>query len=312
MESLNVNDIEQIVRDKRSLREMFAKRFQEWYPTDKAFHTGFALLALTGKKKLLKLSEKGAPQIPKVKDTPELDKVNLFSLVNQHESLMTYIPDNTKPSYISLEFYHSLFYHHKRDLYDYLYSVFVTKKKRNNESIKKSLNLEIPSEISQKMMSYKSNFIVPKSKPFFQLYRYKNLFINQNNQNDLNMNIINLNQRSNQNNHINNMVNNSHQISNYSSISSRVNLNMNDIGREQSYEFDSLLKSLFDYMVDENHNNIAMIIQTNNDKVYYLEKIIERIKGMNNYDSFKLRNTDDQVEMISNCLSNIYQNEFGN
>ena len=37
MESLNVNEIEQIVRDKRSLREMFATRFQEWYPVDKAF-----------------------------------------------------------------------------------------------------------------------------------------------------------------------------------------------------------------------------------------------------------------------------------
>ena len=100
MESLNVNEIEQIVRDKRSLREMFATRFQEWYPVDKAFHTGFALLVLTGKKKLLKLTEKGAPQIPKVKYCPELDKENLYSLVNQHESLLKYIPDNSKPGYI--------------------------------------------------------------------------------------------------------------------------------------------------------------------------------------------------------------------
>lgn len=51
------------------------------------------------------------------------------------------------------------------------------------------------------------------------------------------------------------------------------------------------------------------MIQTDNDRVYYLEKIISRIRGLNNYDSFKLRNTDDQVQMVYNILVNVFQNE---
>lgn len=309
MELNNVNDLEQIVRDKRSLTEMFATKFQEWYPNDKAFNTGFALLVLTGRKKLLKLSEKGAPTIPKVKDCPELDKENMFSLIRQHESLMNYIPDITKPGYISLGFYYSLLYHHKRDIYDYLYSVFVTKKKQNNESIKMSLHLNIPSDISQRILSYKSPFVVPKSKPYFQLYRYRSLFEQQDNVNDVNMNVNNVNLRNNENIIRNNSVNNVLINSNHSQIQSRVNVNSYDIGREQNYEFDSLLKSLFDYMVDENYHDCGQLIQTDNDRVYYLEKIIPRIRGLNNYDSFKLRNTDDQVQMVYNILVNVYQNE---
>ena len=88
-----------------------------------------------------------------------------------------------------------------------------------------------------------------------------------------------------------------------------MNVNSYDIGREQNYEFDSLLKSLFDYMVDENYHDCGQLIQTDNDRVYYLEKIIPRIRGLNNYDSFKLRNTDDQVQMVYNILVNVYQNE---
>ena len=310
MESLNVNEIEQIVRDKRSLREMFATRFQEWYPVDKAFHTGFALLVLTGKKKLLKLTEKGAPQIPKVKYCPELDKENLYSLVNQHESLLKYIPDNSKPGYISLEFYHSLFYHQKRDVYDYLYSVFVTKKKQNCESIKKTFQLQIPSDISQRILSYKSNFIVPKSKPFFQLYRYRNLFMDQNNENQFNMSINNRNRMNIQGNSSDINMNHNLINSNHSQNSNSVNVNLNNIIRDQNYEFDSLLKSLFDYMIDENYNNITMLIQSNDDRVRYLEKTIVKMKQFNNYDSFKLRNTDDQVQMVFDCVSRIYESEY--
>ena len=87
MDMMAVDDLEHIVRDKRSLREMFALKFQEWYPNDKAFHTGFALQVLMGKKKLLKLTERGSPSIPKTKETNELDKPNLMNLINQHEDL---------------------------------------------------------------------------------------------------------------------------------------------------------------------------------------------------------------------------------
>ena len=291
------------------IRDLSLRCLQQSFPNDKAFNTGFALLVLTGRKKLLKLSEKGAPTIPKVKDCPELDKENMFSLIRQHESLMNYIPDITKPGYISLGFYFSLLYHHKRDIYDYLYSVFVTKKKQNNESIKKSLHLNIPSDISQRILSYKSPFVVPKSKPYFQLYRYRSLFEQQDNVNDVNMNVNNVNLRNNENIIRNNSVNNVLINSNHSQIQSRVNVNSYDIGREQNYEFDSLLKSLFDYMVDENYHDCGQLIQTDNDRVYYLEKIIPRIRGLNNYDSFKLRNTDDQVQMVYNILVNVYQNE---
>ena len=200
MDMMAVDDLEHIVRDKRSLREMFALKFQEWYPNDKAFHTGFALQVLMGKKKLLKLTERGSPSIPKTKETNELDKPNLMNLINQHEDLQKYVPDNTKPSYISTEFYHCLFYHHKRDVFDYLYSVFERFKKKANQSIKKTMHIEIPSNVSRRLSMYKSNFNVPKSKQFFQLQRFKHLFpdlienpvdVNMNNNVNINNNRIN-------------------------------------------------------------------------------------------------------------------------
>ena len=100
MENLNVNAIENVVRDRRSLAEMFALKFNEWLPKDRSFHTGFALQVLTGSKKLLKLTEKGSPSIPKTKDAPELDKPNIFRILNEDIELKKYIPDNSKPGYI--------------------------------------------------------------------------------------------------------------------------------------------------------------------------------------------------------------------
>ena len=84
MENLNVNAIENVVRDRRSLAEMFALKFNEWLPKDRAFHTGFALQVLTGTKKLLKLTEKGSITITKTKDTTELDKPNIFRILSLH------------------------------------------------------------------------------------------------------------------------------------------------------------------------------------------------------------------------------------
>ncbi len=190
MDIVNANNIETIVRDKRSLREMFALKFGEWYPKDKAFHTGFALLVLMGKKKLLKLTEQGSPSIPKAKDSPELDKDNLFSIVNNNDALKQYIPDNSKSAYFSIEFLHSLLYHRSKQTFDYLYNLFEQRKKHANESIKRKVTFQIPSEVSQKIVSYNSNFDIPKSKPFFQVSRYKDLFLPyMNNQQNINLNV---------------------------------------------------------------------------------------------------------------------------
>ena len=205
MDIVNANNIETIVRDKRSLREMFALKFAEWYPKDKAFHTGFALLVLMGKKKLLKLTEQGSPSILKAKDSPELDKDNLFNIVSNNDTLKQYIPDNSKAAYFSIEFLHTLLYHKSKQTFDYLYNLFEQRKKHANESIKKKITFQIPSEISQKIVSYKSNFDIPKSKPFFQVSRYKDLFLPyMNNQQNVNLN-VDRNNRNNQNNQ--NMVN---------------------------------------------------------------------------------------------------------
>ena len=121
--------------------------------------------------------------------------------------------------------------------------------------------------------------------------------------------VNNVNLRNNENIIRNNSVSNVLINSNHSQIQPRVNVNSYDIGREQNYEFDSLFMSLFDYMVDENYHDCGQLIQTDNDRVYYLEKIIQRIRGLNNYDSFKLRNTDDQVQMVYNIFVNVFQNE---
>jgi hypothetical protein len=134
--------------------------------------------------------------------------------------------------------------------------------------------------------------------------------MDQNNQNEFNMSINNRNRMNIQGNSSDINMNNNLINSNHSQNSNRVNLNVNNIERDQNYEFDSLLKSLFDYMIDENYNNITMLIQSNNDRVLFLEKTIVKIKQFNNYDSFKLRNTDDQVEMVFDCVSRIYQNEL--
>ena len=310
MDMMAVDDLEHIVRDKRSLREMFALKFQEWYPSDKAFHTGFALQVLMGKKKLLKLTERGAPSIPKTKETNELDKPNLMNLINQHENLQMYIPDNTKASYISIEFYHCLFYHHKRDLFDYLYSVFERYKKKATQSVKKTMHIEIPSNVSQKLSMYKSNFNVPKSKQFFQLQRFKHLFPDLiENPVDVNMN-NNVNINNNRINNDDNLINNHVINRNLPSISERINNSRNQVVIEGSYEYDGLIKSLYNHMSDENLFDCWQLIPNVNDKARHFVKVVDRVKAYFEYENFKLKSTEDQLKLVYRCLLDVVENEI--
>ena len=48
MDFVKANNIETIVIDKRSLREMFVLKFEYFYPKDKAFFTELSLLGQTG------------------------------------------------------------------------------------------------------------------------------------------------------------------------------------------------------------------------------------------------------------------------
>ena len=305
MENLNVNAIENVVRDRRSLAEMFALKFNEWLPKDRAFHTGFALQVLTVSKKLLKLTEKGSPSIPKTKDAPELDKPNIFRILNEDIELKKYIPDNSKPGYISLEFYHSLLYHRKRDIFNYLYGVFESKKRHASESLKKTLSLQIPSDVSQQLFSYKSNFDVPKSKPFFQLKRYKGLF-DENNQN--------INQ--NQNNLHNQNQNNNHMIieNNLERRNDNVNVNNNDdrINNANLFrdiaannEFINLIRRIFDYMFDNNIDNVCMVCQNPGDRLNLEKNIVLKILTTDNYDRFRALNIYDQVSLINRAIHEI-------
>lgn len=309
MDIVNANNIETIVRDKRSLREMFALKFGEWYPKDKAFHTGFALLVLMGKKKLLKLTEQGSPQIPKAKDSPELDKENLFNIVNRNENLRQFIPDNSKPAYFSIEFMHSLLYHKDRSIFDSLYKLFETRKKHANESVKKKMNFEIPSEVTQKLVSYKSNFNVPKSKPFFQIHRYKDLFIPyMNNQENMNINNQMINRSNNVNVNMNQNQINNNLIVNDNHIQHDNNHNEMIIRNNNDMYFD-LVRSLFDYMVEINYHNIGMVVNSDNTENYKV-KIFELIKVRRNYDSFRVLNVDDQIKIIFDFISNDYLEEI--
>ena len=310
MDIINANNLENVVRDRRSLREMFALKFGEWYPKDKAFHTGFALLVLMGKKKLLKLSEQGSPTIPKAKDSPELDKDNLFNIVNNNNELKEYIPDNSKAAYFSIEFFHTLLYHKSKPTFDHLYKIFEERKKRANESIKRKITFEIPSEVSQKIVSYKSNFDIPKSKPFFQVSRYKDLFLPymQNNRNvNLNVNNVQRNNNDNLNNNDIGMMNNHRDDFNVLPGSRFENLS---IIRNRNDMYEDLIRSIFDYIIEIDYNSIGMLIQSNDERNRYKSEIVEIIKNKQNYDSFRELNVDDQVRIVSNIINEIYQNEY--
>lgn len=310
MENLNVNAIETIIRDRRSLAEMFAIKFNEWLPKDRAFHTGFALQVLMGQKKLLKLSEKGSPSIPKTKETPELDKPNMFRIINEDNELKKYIPDNSKSNYISLEFYHSLFFHKKRGVFDYLYGVFEQKKRHSSESIKKTMNLQMPSEVTQKLFSYKSNFDVPKSKPFFQLKRYMGLFgenidgmnlVNNNNQQISNSNMIMAQERNIHSNNEN--INVNHLINNQIPLNVNMNMQSNDL-------FFSLVKSVIDYLYENNYHNIQLAIQNENDRNNINRKVLERLLQYHRYENFRSKNLDDQVEIIGDIINHLLAEDY--
>ena len=312
MENLNVNAIETIIRDRRSLAEMFSMKFNEWLPKDRAFHTGFALQVLMGQKKLLKLTEKGSQSIPKTKETPELDKPNLFRIVNEDNELMMYIPNNSKSNYISLEFYHSLLFHKKRGVFDYLYSVFENKKRHASESIKKTMNLQMPSEVTQKLFSYKSNFDIPKSKPFFQLKRYKGLFDDDNNRmNNLSINVNHRNHNDlgmimENNNFPNNEINNVNQIVN------RQQSNLMNSRQNENNLYEALIKGIVDYMFENNVHNIEMAFQYGVDKTEITRKIIRRLAQYHRYDSFRMKNLDDQVDIVNSFIDNILHDEAEN
>ncbi len=302
MENLNVNAIENVIRDRRSLAEMFALKFNEWLPKDRAFHTGFALQVLTGTKKLLKLTEKGSPSIPKTKEAPELDKSNMFRIINEDVELMKYIPDNSKPGYISLEFYHSLLFHRNRDIFNYLYGVFESKKRHASESLKKTLSLQIPSEVSQQLFSYKSNFDIPKSKPFFQLKRYKGLFDENNRHNNQNNN--NQHNQNQNNNHMiieNNLERRNNNI-NFNNINDRTN-NLN-LHREiaENNEFINLVRRIFNYIFDNNIDNIGVVCQNPNDRLNLEKNIIQKILQSHSYDRFRTLNIDDQVTILNRAI----------
>ena len=70
------------------------------------------------------------------------------------------------------------------------------------------------------------------------------------------------------------------------------------------------MKPFLYYTIDENYNNIPMIIQWNRYLMQYLKKTIAKIKKFNYHDSFKLKNIDNKVEIVFDCVYSIYQSEL--
>ena len=258
-----------------------------------------------GQKKLLKLSEKGSPSIPKTKETPELDKPNMFRIISEDNELKKFIPDNSKSNYISLEFYHSLFFHKKRGVFDYLYGVFEQKKRHSSESIKKTLNLQMPSEVTQKLFSYKSNFDVPKSKPFFQLKRYMGLF----GENFDEMNVINVNNRQISNSNMimdqeRNIHSNNENINVNQLMNNHIPLNMN-VNMQSNDLYFNLVKSVIDYLFECNYNNVNLAVQNENQRINLDRKVLEKVSARYRYENFRSKNLDDQVEIIGDMLNHL-------
>lgn len=171
------------------------------------------------------------------------------------------------------------------------------------------MNFEIPSEVTQKLISYKSNFDVPKSKPFFQVNRYKDLFVPYvNNQENINMNV-----RMNQRNFDVNMNMNQSQINNNNIVNNNQiqpgNLLNELIIRNSDDMYYDLVKSLFDYMIEINYHNVGLIINSNNTNSHR-ERVFEYIKTRRNYDSFRVLNVDDQIKIIFDFISNNYLEDY--
>jgi hypothetical protein len=63
-------------------------------------------------------------------------------------------------------------------------------------------------------------------------------------------------------------------------------------------------------MIYEKYNNIPVIIHWNSNLMEYLEKAIEKIKKFNHHNYFKLKNIDNKVEIILDCVYGIYRSEL--
>ena len=161
----------------------------------------------------------------------------------------------------------------------------------------------------KKSTAYKSNFDIPKSKPFFQVNRYKDLFIPYiNNQENINMN-VRVNQRNiDVNMNLNQGQINNNNIPNNNLIQPGNNPN-NMIIRDSNDMYYDLVRSLFDYMIEIDYHNIGMVVNQNNAQ-RHKEKAFEFIKSRRNYDSFRVLNVDDQIRIIFESISNDYLEDY--
>jgi hypothetical protein len=167
------------------------------------------------------------------------------------------------------------------------------------------MNLQIPSEVTQKLLSYKSNFDVPKSKPFFQLKMYKDLF----ERNNLEMNDVNLNvnqQNSNQRRVVlENNFRQGNKMFNFNQPSNRQpSINLNIENRDNNL-YAGLIKGILAYMFENNVDNIDLAFQNESEKVGLNEKVLSRLAQYHCYESFRSKNLDDQVALINNVINDI-------
>ena len=70
-------------------------------------------------------------------------------------------------------------------------------------------------------------------------------------------------------------------------------------------EFINLIRRIFDYMFDNNIDNVCMVCQNPGDKLNLEKNIVLKILTTDNYDRFRALNIDDQVSLINKAIYDI-------
>ena len=70
-------------------------------------------------------------------------------------------------------------------------------------------------------------------------------------------------------------------------------------------EFINLIRRIFNYMFDNNIDNVGMVCQNPGDRLNLEKNIVLKILTSDNYDRFRALNIDDQVTIINRAIYDI-------
>lgn len=274
LQTIDTKTLEGVIRSRRALIEFFTKEMNLYFPNSSVFNTKFAMQVFSGEKLLLKLSQQNSPSIPEIKKNDNLLKKRLYEICLSDNDVKKYFPDDCDYKKIPKPFYHSILYHLKRTTWDILYKEFEMKKIENSVNFKDKIKVPIKTEILEKLLNYRSNFNEPKSKQYFQFTKNKEMFSSNVN----NVNNIQINE---------NFVNNN---------SDHNRLEVNNV------LFNQLITRIFEYIFENNVNNLCDRFTFINDRQELLNYITMKIYQSYSFNDFSSMDLEHQLNVI---LSNI-------